>query len=75
MFQESSIVDMIDLVLYFNELATDAVSKGVNIQDVIASKAKYRISEVKTAQEHKELLQEVKTEMKTEMDDLVKQYQ
>ena len=65
---------MIDLVLYFNELATDAVSKGVNIQDVIASKAKYKISDVKTAQEHKELLQSVKTEMREEFDTLIKNY-
>lgn len=66
--------DLIDLVLYFNDLATDAVSKGVNIQDVIASKTKYKISDVKTAQDHKELLQEVKTEMREEFDSLIKNY-
>ncbi|MFT4243911.1 MAG: V-type ATP synthase subunit A [Candidatus Woesearchaeota archaeon] len=66
--------DLIDLVLYFNELATSASSKGVNIQDIIASKAKYRISEVKNTQDYKPILNEVKAEMKKEFDSLIKKY-
>ncbi|MCH8519182.1 MAG: V-type ATP synthase subunit A [Nanoarchaeota archaeon] len=66
--------DLIDLVLYFNELATSASSKGVDIQDIIASKAKYRISEVKNSEDYKPVLEEVKEEMKKEFDSLIKKY-
>ena len=67
--------DLIDLVLYFRDLAQEALSQGVQVSDIIASKAKYRISEVKTTEKHENVLKEVKSEMKKEMDSLVKKYQ
>lgn len=67
--------DLIDLVLYFRDLAQEALSQGVMVADIIASKAKYRISEVKTTEKHEAVLKEVKSEMKKEMEDLIKKYQ
>ncbi|MFP4401993.1 MAG: V-type ATP synthase subunit A [Candidatus Nanoarchaeia archaeon] len=66
--------DLIDLVLYFNELATESVEKGVDIQDIISSKTKYKISDVKNAQEYKSVLEEVRSEMKKEFEELEKKY-
>jgi V/A-type H+-transporting ATPase subunit A len=66
--------DLIDLVLHFNELATQAVEKGVDIQEIIASKTKYKIADVKNSEEHKELLNSVRDEMSHEFNELMKKY-
>ena len=67
--------DLIDLVLYFRELAQNALDDGVQVSDIISSKAKYKIAEVKTTKKYENILKEVKLEMKSEMDKLIKQYQ
>lgn len=66
--------DLIDLVFLFRDVANDALSKGVPARDIIASKAKYRIAEVKTEDEYKKVLIEVEDEMKKEMQSLIKRY-
>lgn len=66
--------DLIDLVFLFQELATNALKAGVPIADIISSKAKYRIAEVKMTQHYEKLLVEVKAQMKKEMEELAKKF-
>ena len=67
--------DLIDLVLYYKELAEEAVNSGVQIADIIATKTKYKISVVKTTEDYKDILEEVKGEMREEFNQLIKKYQ
>ena len=66
--------DLIELVFLFRDLATKALEKGVPVADLIDSKVKYKISDVKTTQDHNDILKKVTQEMKAEMSDLEKKY-
>ena len=66
--------DLIDLVLLFKETAGAALEKGVPVNELIDSKTKYKISEVRMEQDYKALFEEVKKEIQSEMKDLEKKY-
>ncbi len=66
--------DLIDLVLHFREEASKALQKGVPVSNIIDSKTKYQIADVRMEKEHSELLKEVTKAISKEMEDLIKQY-
>ena len=66
--------DLIDLVFLFKKLAEKALENGVPVKDLIASKGKYRISEVKLEEDYIKLLPKVKSFMESEILDLEKRY-
>ncbi len=66
--------DLIDLVLHFREEASKALEKGVPVSNIIDSKTKYQIADVRMEKEHSELLKEVTKAISKEMEDLIKQY-
>ena len=66
--------DLIDLVLHFKEEASKALEKGVPVSNIIDSKTKYQIADVRMEKEHSELLKEVTKAISREMEDLIKQY-
>ena len=66
--------DLIDLVLHFKEEASKALEKGVPVSNIIDSKTKYQIADVRMEKEHSELLKEVTKAISKEMEDLIKQY-
>jgi V/A-type H+-transporting ATPase subunit A len=67
--------DLIDLVFLFKELAEKALNNDVPINEIIATKSKYRIADVKYTEDYKNELEKVKVEMKKEFDDLIKKYE
>ncbi len=66
--------DLIDLVLLFDKLSKKALSSNVPVLEILSSKVKYRISEVKLELDYKKLLSEVKLEMEKEIEALIKKY-
>jgi V/A-type H+-transporting ATPase subunit A len=66
--------DLIDLVLHFKSEATRALDKGVPVANIIASKAKYKISDVKNEAEHEKLNKEVTKEITKEMEALIAEF-
>ena len=67
--------DLIDLVFVFKEAAEKALSKGVSASEILESKAKFKIAEVKYASEYEDLLKSVSKEIKEEMRELEKRYE
>ena len=66
--------DLIDLVLHFKAEASRALEKGVPVAEIVSSKAKYRISDVKMELEHEKLNKEVTKEITKEMEALIAQF-
>lgn len=66
--------DLIDLVFLFKNLAEKALKNGVPVKELIASKGKYRISEVKLEEDYKKVLPKIKSFMENEIHDLEKRY-
>lgn len=66
--------DLMDLVLTFQNLSSQALEKGVPAQEIIESKSKFKIPEVKLEHEYTPLLENLKKEMKKEFEDLEKRY-
>lgn len=66
--------DLIGLVFLFRDLATSALEKSVPVADIIASKVKYKIANVKQEQDYKNMLKEVSSEMEKEFNALEKKY-
>jgi V/A-type H+-transporting ATPase subunit A len=66
--------DLIDLVMYFNDLSKKALESQVPISDIISSKAKYKIAEVKNTQDYEKPLINLKKEMEKEISELIKRY-
>ncbi len=65
---------LIDLVLLFQEVAESALSKGVPVRDIVDSKAKYKISDVRMEENYETLCDKVSKEMKKEMETLIGRY-
>lgn len=66
--------DLIDLVFLFRDIASTALKNGVPAKDIIASKSKYKITNVKLEEDYKDSLEELKKEMKSELKELEKRY-
>jgi V/A-type H+-transporting ATPase subunit A len=66
--------DLIDLVLHFKTESSRALEKGVPVAEIVSSKAKYRISDVKMELEHEKLNKEVTKEITKEMEALIAQF-
>ncbi len=66
--------DLIELVFDFKEHAQKALENNVPIKDIVETKAKYRISSVRMEKDYKVMLNQVKEEIKKEMDDLMRKY-
>lgn len=67
--------DVISLVFKFKKLAEDALALGVPVSEIISSKAKYRIADVRMEEKYEKVLKEVKAEMDAEFAILKKRYQ
>ena len=66
--------DLIDLVMHFKSEAQRALDSGVPVANIIASKAKYKISDVKMEQNHEKLNKEVTREITKEMEALIAEF-
>ncbi len=66
--------DLVDLVLFFRDEAKVALEKGVPVAEIIDSKAKYQISDVRMEAEHADLLKKVRKEISKEMEELIAKY-
>ena len=66
--------DLIELVFLFQDLATKALENGVPVSEIIASKTKYKIADVKQEADYAALLKKVRSEMKKEFEELEKKY-
>jgi len=66
--------DLIELVFLFRDLATKALENNVPVVDIIASKTKYKIADVKKEASYESLLKKVRNEMKKEFEELESKY-
>ena len=66
--------DLIDLVFLFQEIAKKGLDGGVPAKEILASKGKYKISTVRMEKDYKKILNDVKSEMEKEMNELIKKY-
>lgn len=66
--------DLIEIVFLFRDLANKTLEKGVPVRELIASKAKYKIANIRMEQDYEKLLASVRVEMKKEMESLEKQF-
>jgi V/A-type H+-transporting ATPase subunit A len=66
--------DLIDIVFLFEELAEKAINSEVPISEIISTKTKYKISDIRVTKDYEPVLEEVKKEMKKEFEDLIKKY-
>ncbi len=66
--------DLINLVFKFREVANKALEAQVPIAEIIASKAKYKISDVRMEDKYEKLVKEVEFELEKEMKTLEKKY-
>lgn len=54
-------------ILYFSKLANTALDSGMRVHQILATKSKDRLSEVKFVKEHERLLDEITKEMEKEL--------
>jgi len=66
--------DLIELVFLFQKLAGAALEKAVPISEIIASKTKYKIADVKMTEDYAPLLKQVRKEMEKEFVELERKY-
>ncbi len=66
--------DLIELVFLFRDLATKALENGVPINEIIASKTKYKIADIRMEADYEKLLNRVRSEMKKEFEELENKY-
>ena len=62
--------DILQLILNWGEDAYQALEDGAAVQDIISLSSKNRISEVKTAEDHKDKINEIRDQMEDEFSDL-----
>jgi len=58
--------NLMQIIMHFNNMANEALEKGVRIKNIIDSKAKDKIANAKFEKDYKTLLQNVRKEMDTE---------
>lgn len=63
---------MMKTIMHYNELANNALDMHVKVSDIIASKSKTRISEVKFEADYEKRLNEIEKEMKEEFDSMIR---
>ncbi len=62
--------DILELILDWGDEAYQALEDGAVVQDIVSLKSKNRISEVKTAEEYKEKINEVRDQMQEEFSEI-----
>ncbi len=66
--------DLIDLVFLFKTEAEKSLKAGVPVGDIIASKGKYQIADVRMEQNYEKIIDGVKKAIIKDMTDLIKRY-
>jgi V/A-type H+-transporting ATPase subunit A len=54
-------------IMHFSKLANSALDRGMRVQEILATKAKDKLGEVKFIKEHDKLLNELSKQMETEL--------
>lgn len=63
---------MMKTILKFNDLANNALAKGISVPDIMATKSKNRVSEVKFDKDFEVFLKKLETEMEHEFSSLTR---
>jgi len=59
--------NMMKSILYFSKLAYNALDSGVRVEQILTTKAKDRLSEVKFVKDYEKVLEEIKRQMENEL--------
>ena len=66
--------DLLDLVFLFKEESEKALEAGVPVADLISSKGKYKIADVRMEAKYEKIIAGVRSDIQKEMSDLIKKF-
>jgi len=65
---------LLDLVFLFKEESEKALEAGVPVADLISSKGKYKIADVRMEAKYEKIIAGVRSDIQKEMSDLIKKF-
>ncbi|MEO2154664.1 MAG: V-type ATP synthase subunit A, partial [Nanoarchaeota archaeon] len=68
-------VALLKIIMWFKDKAFELLNKGVDIEDILSIKSRYKIGEIKYRKDWQKAIEEVKEAIEKEINEVLKKYE